>query len=80
MNPSDLKDQPNSGKVRKHGSSITPINSMFPTFQDKLFETFKIFWKAGYSYSQTNNNADFYPKVLEKFTEEDLEEFLKRYQ
>lgn len=69
------KDQPPAFQKSKRLEQ-----SMFPTFQDKLFETFKIFWKAGYSYSQTNNNADFYPRVLEEFNEQDLEEFLKRYQ
>jgi|NOAtaT_6_FD_contig_21_7401932_length_849_multi_3_in_0_out_0_2 hypothetical protein len=70
--PLNHKDQPK--KVRNIEKS------MFPTFQDKLFETFKIFWKAGYSYAKTNNQNDFYPKVVESFNEEELDEFLKRYQ
>lgn len=54
--------------------------SPFPTFQDKLFETFKIFWKGGFSYAETSNNNDFYSKVLEDFINLPIDEFLKRYQ
>jgi hypothetical protein len=41
------------------------------TLQDNLFETFKIFWKAGYSYG----NA----RVLEDIMNMNQSDFLKKY-
>lgn len=60
-----------------------PTNSVNPwsnsTFQDKLFEVFKVFWKAGYSYGKTGRNEDFYARVLEDFMILSEEEFLSKY-
>jgi hypothetical protein len=49
------------------------------TIQDNLFETFKIFWKAGYSYSKTGRDEDFYARVLEDAMNLPQDEFLKKY-
>lgn len=49
------------------------------TFQDDLFSTMKIFWKAGYSYGKTGNNEDFYARTLEDFMNLPHQEFLKKY-
>lgn len=49
------------------------------TLQDNLFETFKIFWKAGYSYGKTGRDEDFYARVLEDIMNMPQEEFLKKY-
>ena len=49
------------------------------TFQDDLFSTMKIFWKAGYSYGKTGNNEDFYARTLEDFMNLPYQEFLKKY-
>jgi hypothetical protein len=49
------------------------------TLQDNLFETFKIFWKAGFSYSKTGRDEDFYARVLEDIMNMPQEEFLKKY-
>ena len=49
------------------------------TFQDDLFSTVKIFWKAGYSYGKTGNNEDFYARTLEDFMNLPFQEFLKKY-
>jgi hypothetical protein len=49
------------------------------TLQDNLFETFKIFWKAGFSYSKTGRDEDFYARVLEDIMNLPQDEFLKKY-
>ena len=49
------------------------------TLQDNLFETFKIFWKTGYSYSKTGRDEDFYARVLEDAMNLPQDEFLKKY-
>lgn len=49
------------------------------TLQDNLFETFKIFWKAGYSYSKTGRDEDFYARVLEDIMNMNQIDFLKKY-
>jgi len=49
------------------------------TFQDDLMNTFKIFWKAGYSYSKTGRTEDFYAKVLEDFMNSSFRKFLEKY-
>lgn len=49
------------------------------TFQDDLFSTMKIFWKAGYSYGKTGNNEDFFARTLEDFMNLPYQEFLKKY-
>ena len=60
-----------------------PTKSVKPkstsTFQDNLFETFKIFWKVGYSYGKTGRNEDFYARVLEDFMTMPEQEFLTKY-
>jgi hypothetical protein len=53
--------------------------SLNPTFQDKLYATWKIFWKAGYAYRHTGKQEDFYASVLEDMNNLDLEEFLEKY-
>ena len=53
--------------------------SLSPTFQDKLYATWKIFWKAGYAYKHTGKQEDFYTTVLEDVINLDLEEFLEKY-
>jgi len=50
-----------------------------PTFQDKIFATWKIFWKAGFSYHHSGKSEDFYTKVLEDVTNMPLDEFLTKY-
>jgi hypothetical protein len=50
-----------------------------PTFQDKLLEITKLFWKAGYSYARTGRNDDFYSRLLEDFMVLPEEEFLNKY-
>ena len=49
------------------------------TLQDNLFETFKIFWKAGYSYGKTGRDEDFYARVLEDIMNMNQTDFLKKY-
>jgi hypothetical protein len=49
------------------------------TLQDNLFETFKIFWKAGYSYSKTGRDEDFYARVLEDIMNMNQIDFIKKY-
>ena len=49
------------------------------TFQDDLFSTMKIFWKAGYSYGKTGNNEDFYARTLEDFMNLSHQDFLNTY-
>lgn len=49
------------------------------TLQDNLFETFKIFWKAGYSYGKTGRDDDFYARVLEDIMNMNQSDFLKKY-
>lgn len=51
------------------------------TFQDNLYETLKIFWKAGYAYrhNQEKNNDLFYTKLMEDLLELPQEEFLIKY-
>jgi hypothetical protein len=49
------------------------------TFQDDLFATMKIFWKAGYSYGTTGHNEDFYARTLEDFMNLPYQEFLNKY-
>ena len=50
------------------------------TLQDNLFETFKIFWKAGYSYGKTGRNEDFYARVLDDFGNLPINEFIAKYE
>lgn len=50
-----------------------------PTFQDKLLEITKVFWKAGYSYGKTGRNDDFYARVVEDFMILPEEEFIDKY-
>ena len=49
------------------------------TLQDNLFETFKILWKAGYSYGKTGRDEDFYARVLEDIMNMNQTDFLKKY-
>jgi hypothetical protein len=49
------------------------------TFQDTLLSTTKIFWKAGYQYSQKGKNEDFYSTLLEDFMNLSYQEFLTKY-
>lgn len=53
--------------------------SLNPTLQDKLYATWKIFWKAGYAYHHTGKQEDFYTTVLEDLSNLELEEFLEKY-
>jgi hypothetical protein len=63
----------------------TPVNKNVredwskPTFQDKLLEITKVFWKAGYSYSKTGRNEDFYARLVEDFMMLPEEDFLNKY-
>ena len=50
-----------------------------PTFQDKLYEVVKVFWKAGYSYGKTGRNDDFYTRLLEDFVTLPEDEFIEKY-
>ena len=50
-----------------------------PTFQDKIFAIWKIFWKAGYSYNHGGKKEDFYSTVLEDVTNLPLDQFLEKY-
>ena len=50
-----------------------------PSFQDKLFTIWKIFWKAGFAYHHTGKNEDFYTTVLEDVTNLPLDQFLEKY-
>jgi hypothetical protein len=50
-----------------------------PTFQDNIFEMWKIFWKAGYSYAKTGNSKEFYTTLLEDVMNMSQEEFLNKY-
>ena len=50
-----------------------------PTFQDNMFEMWKIFWKAGYSYSKTGNSKEFFATLLEDVMNMSQEEFLNKY-
>ncbi len=50
-----------------------------PTFQDKLFNVTKVFWKAGYSYGKTGRNEDFYARLLEDFVTMPEDEFIAKY-
>lgn len=50
-----------------------------PTFQDKLLEITKVFWKAGYSYGKIGRNDDFYARVLEDFMILPEDEFIEKY-
>ena len=49
------------------------------TFQDALLSTVKVFWKAGYQYSQKGKNEDFYSTILEDFMNLSYQEFLTKY-
>ena len=49
------------------------------TFQDDLLNTMKIFWKAGYSYSKTGRDEDFYTRVLEDLMNSSFRKFLEKY-
>jgi hypothetical protein len=49
------------------------------TFQDSLFSVTKVFWKAGYQYSQKGKNEDFYATLLEDFMNLSYQEFLTKY-
>lgn len=68
-----MTEQPTKATVK----SITTNNK--PTFQDKLLEVTKLFWKAGYSYAKTGRNEDFYARLLEDFMVLPEEEFLSKY-
>lgn len=58
----------------------TPSQSISSaTLQDNLFESFKIFWKAGYSYGKTGRDEDFYARVLEDIMNLSQIEFLNKY-
>ena len=50
-----------------------------PTFQDNVFEMWKIFWKAGYSYAKTGNAEEFYARLLEDVMNLSQEEFITKY-
>lgn len=49
------------------------------TFQDTLISVAKVFWKAGYQYSQKGMNEDFYATILDDFMNLPYQEFLKKY-
>ena len=50
-----------------------------PSFQDKLYAVWKIFWKAGFAYNHTGKKEDFYTTILEDVTNLPLDEFLTKY-
>ena len=54
-------------------------NKPSSTFQDNIFEAWKIFWKAGYAYKHTGKDEHFYARVLEDVMNLPLEEFLEKY-
>jgi len=66
-----MENQPKP-KVKKQN----PIN---PTLQDKLYATWKIFWKAGYDYHHTGKQDSFYTTLLEDLGTMELDEFLNKY-
>lgn len=49
------------------------------SYQDNVFEVWKIFWKAGYAYKHTGKDEHFYARVLEDVMNLPLEEFLEKY-
>ena len=55
------------------------VKSSPQTFQDSLFDTLKVFWKAGYSYGKTGRNEDFYARLMEDFMNLPHQEFVKKY-
>ena len=63
-----MDNQPNTSQPYVH-----------ETLQDNLFETVKIFWKAGYSYGKTGRDEDFYARVLEDIMNMNQTDFLKKY-
>lgn len=64
--------------MKNHQIPDQPI-TISSTLQDNLFETFKIFWKAGYSYGKTGREDDFYARVLEDIMNMNQMDFLKKY-
>lgn len=66
-----MENQPKPTNKKKH--------NLNPTLQDKLYATWKIFWKAGYSYKATGDNEHFYTEVLNDVLQLDMDEFLEKY-
>jgi len=57
----------------------TPKKKHLPTYQDTVFEIWKIFWKAGYQYKHDGKDEHFYARLLEDVMNLPTEEFLEKY-
>ena len=68
-----MENQPNNSITKRKKVNLNP------TLQDKLYATWKIFWKAGYAYHHTVKQEDFYTTVVEDISNLDLDEFLEKY-
>jgi hypothetical protein len=60
-----------------------PVKRPYPsnlTFQERLLEVTKVFWKAGFVYGRSGDNDLFYSNMLQDLMEMPEDEFMQKYQ
>jgi hypothetical protein len=67
-----MTNQPTKSVKRPYPSNLT--------FQERLLEVTKVFWKAGFVYGRSGDNDLFYSNMLQDLMEMPEDEFMQKYQ